>query len=149
MDDRGVSRVLSYSLVLTISAVLVTGLLIAGGSFVTEQRSQVVNSELKVVGQRLAADVATADRLVRMGQGETMVRIDSHVPGDVAGSHYNVEVVASGGDASLRIAAPQLDRQVTVPVSNRTDLAPGTARGGDVVVRYNETTDRLEVTGDG
>lgn len=148
MDDRGVSRVLSYSLVLTISTVLVAGLLIAGGTFVSDQRSQVVDSELEVVGQRLAADIATADRLVRMGRGETTVRIDSRIPDSVAGSNYRVEVVASGGNASLLIHATSLDRSVTVPVSNTTAVAPGTATGKDIVIAYDGANDQLEVTND-
>jgi len=145
MDDRAVSRVLSYTLVVAISTVLVAGLLISGSSFVGDQRSQVVDSELDVIGQRLAADIATADRLVRMGDGQTTVKIDSRLPDRVAGQHYNVEVIPEDGNVSLRIQTPALDRRAVVPVSNTTAVAAGQAAGGDVVIEYDRSNDRLEV----
>lgn len=148
MDNRGVSRVLSYSLVLTISTVLVAGLLIAGSTFVGDQRGHVVDSELEVIGERLAADISTADRLVRMGDGPRTVRLTARVPASVGGSNYDVNVLASGGDASLRIEATSLDRSVTVPLSNTTDVAPGTVMGEDIVVEYDATDDHLELSND-
>lgn len=148
MDDRAVSRVLGYVLVLSISTVLVAGLLMSGNSFVTDQRSNVVDSELDVIGQRLAADLSTADRLVRAGDGAATVSIDSNVPARVAGERYNVEVVTSDGTASLEISTAGLDRSVTTPVVNTTAIAPGTVSGGDVVIRYDRDTDRLEVLDD-
>lgn len=145
MDDRAVSRVLGYAMVLSISTVLVAGLLIAGGTFVDDQRDHVVDSELEVVGQRLAADVATADRLVRMGSGETTVRVATSVPDSIAGSDYNVEVLPDGGNSSLLIEVPRWNRTVTVPVSNTTALAPIRSSGGDLVVEYDRAAGHLEV----
>lgn len=148
VDDRAVSRVLGYSLVLTISTVLVAGLVMAGTSFVTDQRSHVVDSELEVIGQRLAADISTADRLVRAGENATTIRIDSQVPPSVAGANYNVEVITSDGNASLRIDTPTLERSVTTPLVNTTAIATGNVSGGDILVAYDADEEHVEVTND-
>lgn len=146
MDNRGVSQVLSYSFALTISTILVAGLLIAGGGFVDDQRTQVVNSELEVIGQRLASDIASVDRLARTGTGPSVVRLEPGVPAAVAGAQYDVEVLTNDGNASLQIESPAMEQSVVVPVSNTTAVAPGTVTGGDIVVEYDPTADHLEVT---
>lgn len=146
MDDRAVSNVFSYTLSLAIAAVLVSGLLIAGGTFVEDQRTSVVRSELEVVGQRLAADVAAADRLVRLSDGDSSVRLTSEVPDAVAGTGYRVDVGTSGGNTTVFLSSTALEERVAVPVANVTAVAPGSVQGGDVVVAYDEATDRLEVT---
>jgi len=146
MDDRGVSRVLGYSLTITISTILVAGLLIAGGNFVDDQRSDVVRSEMEVVGQRIAADIGAADRLVRLGSGHSSVQIDSHVPERIAGTRYDVRVRASDGNATLVLSSGALDQTIEVPVSNTTAVKPSRATGGDIVITYDRSNGHLEVT---
>lgn len=145
MSDRAVSTTLSYSLTLSISALLVVGLLTAGGTFISDQRDDVVESELEVIGERLAADISTADRLVEMGDGPTNVSVYSRLPSTVSGSSYDVEVRADNGNASLRLTTRSLDRNVDVPVANTTDLSPGATSGGDLAIVYNDSSDSLEV----
>lgn len=145
MDDRAVSRVLSYSLTLTISTVLVSGLFIAGGTFVNDQQSNVIESELEVIGERLAADISAADRLVRMGSGETAVRIDTRVPSTIARANYVVRVRATDGNTSLQLDTRAIDRSVELPISNTTAVSPGNATGGNIVVVYDQGNDHLEL----
>lgn len=145
MRDRGVSHTLSYALTLGISTLLVVGLLTAGGSFVESQRNGVVDSELEVVGERLAADIATADRLVRMSDGSAHASVRSRLPASVADLSYTVEIVAADGNVSVELTTPTLDRTVRTNVANTTAIAPGAVAGGDVRIAYNRTAGRLEV----
>ena len=66
--DRGVSTILGYSLNLVVATLVVKGVLIAAGSLVESQRDQAARAELNVVGERLVADLETADRLAQIGR---------------------------------------------------------------------------------
>lgn len=145
MSDRAVSTALNYSLTLSIAALLIVGLLTAGGNFVDGQRTQVVDSELEVIGQRLAADISTADRLVEMDGNPTTVNVTADLPSTVSGSPYSVRVTTRDGNASLQLTTRELGRNVTVPVANTTDIAPGTTSGGDLEIVYDDSNERLEV----
>lgn len=146
MRDRAVSTTLSYSLTLAISTVLVVGLLTAGSAFVGDQQSHVVRSELEVIGQRVATDVATTDRLVALSSGSTTVNVTSRLPATVSGVSYSIRVRASGGNATLELGSPAVETDVEVPVANRTAIEPGSTAGGDVLIAYDDATDAMEVT---
>ena len=94
-DERAASITLNYVLAIAISAVLVTGLLIAGGNFVEGEQESVVRNELSVVGQRLAADVERVDRMVAAGDGITTARLNRSLPTAAVGERYDVELDAS------------------------------------------------------
>lgn len=145
MADRAVSTVLGYTLTIGISAVLIVGLLGAGSAFVDDQRAQVVDAELTVIGERLAADIATADRLARSSGANPTVVVVSELPDAVAGSDYRVTVRATDGNASLELSTRSLDRSVVVPVANTTAVASGTVGGGTLSIAYDASSDRLEV----
>jgi hypothetical protein len=147
-SDRGISTTLGYTLTLGITGILVLGLLTAGSGFVEGQREAVATSELRVVGERLAGDIAAADRLVRAtnGTGEPDVTVVARLPAAVAGTGYGIDVRAGGGNVTLDLTARRIDSTVTVPVANATAVAPGSLAGGDLAVVYNGSADRLEVT---
>lgn len=136
-DERAASITLNYVLAIAISAVLVTGLLIAGGNFVQGQQTSVVRNELSVVGQRLAADVERVDRLVAAGDGVSAARINRTLPTAAVGERYDVELDASAEE--LTLTADGADVSVSVPISNRTALADSSVGSGSVAVVYNES----------
>lgn len=146
MNERAVSQALSYTLTLGISTLLVVGLLTAGGNFVETQRNDVVDAELAVIGERLSADVATADRLVRVGENDTRVSVRSKLPRSVAGQSYTVDVATGGGNVSLALTATSLSRTVRTNVANATAIDSGAVAGGTLRIAYNQTSERLEVT---
>jgi hypothetical protein len=145
MRDRAVSQTLNYTLTLGISAILVVGLLTVGGDFVESQRDGVVNSELEVIGERLAGDIATADRLVQVGGGATTVNVTASLPRRVSGATYEVAVRTSDGNASLELKSDVLDESVTTPLSNRTAVAATSLSGGVFEISYNRSADKLVV----
>lgn len=136
MADRAVSTTLNYALTLAISTLLVGGLLVAGSTFVDDQRKTVIDSELEVLGQRLADDIATADRLVRASAGSPTVRISTSVPATVGGSTYTIDVLTDDGNASLRLRTHELDRSVTVNVANETEIDPGSVSNDEIEIVY-------------
>ncbi|GAA0272961.1 DUF7266 family protein [Halobacterium noricense] len=140
-DDRGVSTALGYVLNVGVAAILVTMLLFSAGSLVETQRDRAVETELRVVGDRVAADLAAADTLARASDGGS-VRYTVEAPSNVAGFSYDVHVNESGNgnvvlDADRSAVTITVEFQTEIPVENAT------VSGGDFVVVYEGN--RLEV----
>jgi hypothetical protein len=144
-EDRAVSTTLSYTLTLAISAILVSGLLLAGGSYVDSQRDQVVRDELTIVGQQLAAGMERADRLVEAGidNSNLDVQVTQEFPDRVTGSGYRVEV--DGSNSVITLESTESDISVDVGFTTSTDVADSSAEGGTIEIDYDESADALEV----
>lgn len=158
-DDRAVSTALGYVLSLGITAVLVSGLLIAGGNFVENQREGVTRTELDVVGQRLASGLANADRAALTAGPDGTLVIEARLPERVAGTAYEIEIVETAAPPgaqntytlTLRTRTPDVASSVTV--RSTTPLVEDTVDGGPVRIRYVDTdadpeNDALEVASD-
>lgn len=130
--DRGVSTVVGYVLNIGIATILITGLLLSGASLVSDQRDRTVRTELDVLGNRLAADLETADRLLRLGDGEVTVR--TALPDRVAGTEYHIEIQTTAGTVEIRLETADSSITRTVPVRNTSRIKAGTVDGGDVVI---------------
>ncbi|MGM0371373.1 MAG: DUF7266 family protein [Halobacteriota archaeon] len=140
--DRGVSTTVGYVLNLGIATLLVTGLLVAGSGLVGDQRERAAGAELDVIGNRIAADLETADRLVQRGDGSVTVR--TSLPASVAGNNYQVAIDSTGGNATVSVSTSDPSLTRTIPVVNETPIRSTTVSGGSIAVRGNLTG--LEVT---
>jgi len=133
-DPRGQSIALDYTLGLAVAFLLITGLLIAGGDYITDQRDRAQQSELRVIGQQLAADIEAADRLaVASTDGE--VRIERALPSTVARSGYTINVT-DDENPDLLLSSQEAPVEVEVDLTNETAVAPTKFNGGFVVVEY-------------
>ena len=143
-DDRGVSVTLGYTLTLSISAVLIAGLLIAGGTLIEDQRRAIASDELTVSGQQLAGGFEDVDRLAAAADDGT-VRVNVWLPDDVGtGGDYSLQLVNhptapdQPARATVVVAAesPDVSRNVSFrtqhPVLNRT------LPGGPVSIRFTD-----------
>lgn len=142
MTDRAVSSTLNYVISLAIATLLVTGLFVAGGNFVDDRRESVVRSELQVVGQQVAADLARVDRLAVAGRGSVEAGVDESLPGRITGASYRVWLFHTPQRIVLNTTDPEVS--VTVRVATRTDINRSRVRGGDFAVRLNGSA--LEVS---
>ncbi len=135
--DRGVSTVLGYVLGLAIVTALITGLFLTTGEVVDDERERAAGSELRVLGNRLAADVATVDRLA-LSADDARVGLTRDLPDAVVGSSYRISLTHDGaGPAEIELTAPDPDVSVTVTVVNGTAIGNSTAAGGDVRIRHD------------
>jgi|AntDeeMinimDraft_4_1070355.scaffolds.fasta_scaffold00567_4 sensor domain CHASE-containing protein len=146
MTDRAVSSTLNYVLSLGIMAVLVTGLLSAGGGFVEDRQEEVIRSELEVIGQQVASDVQRADRLVTAGDDNREVTLAQSLPERISGTGYRISLETTP-ETELVLISNDPEISVSVRVQTTTDLAPSNAGGGTVVVTYT-SSEKLEVTND-
>ena len=157
IDDRGVSSALGYVLTLGISAVLISGLLLAGGNFTEVQREEVTHSELEVVGQRLALHVASADRAAMTVGPDGHLSVRTDLPDRVAGTGYRIEIteVSPPGDGqgsyAILLSTRTPDITVSVTVRTTTPLNGTSVDGGPVRIVYRDLdgdgdANALEVT---
>jgi hypothetical protein len=140
-EDRAVSSTLGYVLTLAISAILVTGLITAGGNYVANEREQVVRDQLSVIGQQVAADVERADRLVRAAPAGTepaTVRINQTFGDDVTGTNYRISLDPSGSNTVV-VESFDPDISVSIRVTSRTAIAESSADGGPIQIQYTDS----------
>jgi hypothetical protein len=140
-DDRAVSTTIGYALTLGVASLLITGLLIAGGGFLQNQREVTTETELEVIGEQVSADISSADRLSASDADE--VNITRSLPDSVTGSQYTISVRTSPQThLELRSADPEVTVRVDVAV-HETSLAATDIDGGNIQVSYNRTSDEL------
>ncbi|MBX0298255.1 DUF7266 family protein [Haloarcula nitratireducens] len=136
MDDRAVSIQISHTLSLAITALLISGLLIATGGLVESRQEQAIQSELAVVGERIATNLMTADRLASAGGSTAEVQVMVSLPDRVAGSGYRVTVNSSTAPPQLALTSTDPTVTVTVPFETTTTVDGRTVSGGDVRIVF-------------
>lgn len=128
----------NYVLALAITALLISGLLVAGGDYLQGQRESVTRHQLGVTAEQLAGGIADADRLAADGDE---VRVEVGLPRTVAGSAYRIRVtnLTHPSDRpnayALSLTCPAVGTSVELTVRTHARLAERTVEGGAVVVR--------------
>jgi hypothetical protein len=140
---RGQSTTLEYTLSLAIATLVVTGLVTASGGFLSDQRTEVVRTELEVVGQQLATELVAADRLTQSGNETRRVVVNRSLPNKVTGESYTIEVEQDGSKGWINLSTQNPDVSVAVRVNTATDLRDSAVDGGDVSIVYE--SGKLEV----
>jgi hypothetical protein len=151
MDHRAVTVPVQYTLLLATLALLASGLFVGMGGFVTNEQSQAAQGALETIGERVASDLAAADRLAAPldGTGEFSLAIDA--PESVAGTTYTITIEdATGNDDRSRLVLETVRPAVSVATEIETEvpLLEGSVSGGRLVVVYDPSSDRLEVRND-
>lgn len=145
MSERGVSTTLGYILTLAITAILVSGLLVAGGNLIEDQRERSIETELEVIGDQLTSQIQAVDRLNQSGQGETeFARIRQDFPSHVTGQAYRITLEESD-DPVLRLETTRPDIAVEIGLTNTTAVGQSRISGGDVVVEYDSDEDEVVI----
>lgn len=147
MDNRGVSAVLGYVMMLGITTLLITGLLFAAGNFVENQQDRAIRAEFQVVGNRIAADIAAVDRLALASQGDGRAELLVELPPRVASQTYRIDVSDAPPDnvstITLNTTTGGTEVSVEVRVKSATPLAESTVDGGRIRIEYDGS--QLEV----
>lgn len=140
-SERAVSFTVGYVITLGITTLLVAGVLLAAGQVVSDQRSGTVTDQATVVGDKVAASVMAADRLVQQEPRQTpSVTVPVDLPARFVGEPYRI--VLQGGSQPaviVRVATPSV--RVRIPLRSDTTLEPTTVTGGPVRVVYIPNND--------
>jgi len=144
MSNRGVSTVLGYVLGLAVITVMITGLFITTEAVVSDQREKAIRSELRVIGNQIAADITTVDRLAS-APNESDAHLIRNLPKTVAGTSYEIHVGYDGTrPVTIDLTSDNPEVSVTVRVMNGTEIENSTTSGGTFAVYYNGNTISLE-----
>ena len=139
--DRAVSVTVGYVMTLAISTLLLSGLFVAGGSFVDSQRERAAQGELTVVGERVAADIGTVDRLAASAASPENLTVNRSLtlPDRAAGSPYRIRVTASGTEGTVALESDRGDETVEVPfrTSDGVAVRNATVEGGDLLIWWD------------
>ncbi len=135
MDDRGISAVVSYVLVLGIVALLASALVTGFAPLVANQQHDSVHSTLEVFGNDIAGDINSADRLATKAGDDGTVELRTRLPDRVGGSPYEITFVnlTEEGehsqydyDIELRSSDPETTARVRVrsqrPLEGESDV---------------------------
>lgn len=147
MSDRGISPVLAYVLTLGITTLLVAGLFLSAGNFVGDQNDRAMRSELDVIGNRLAADIAAVDRLALAAGSTGEAELQTDLPVRAAGQQYEISITNVSGSKSvysINLTVLNGDIEIGVRVKSQTEIGNNTVSGGNVLIAYNGT--KLEVS---
>jgi hypothetical protein len=150
MRNRGASTALGYVLTLGITLVLVVSLLSVAVSIVETERSRAVNSELSVLGNRLATELTMGDSLVRAADDPRTVSLTTELPERVARGQYRIRIdeqATTGAYARYKIILESdvAETSVAVDLKTGTAIEETTVSGGSVVIEYDQSSDTLMV----
>jgi len=150
MRNRGASTALGYVLTLGITLVLVVSLLSVAVSIVETERSRAVNSELSVLGNRLATELTMGDSLVRAADDPRTVSLTTELPERVARGQYRIRIdeqATTGAFAryTIILKSDVAKTSIAVDLKTGTAIEETTVSGGSVVIEYDQSSDTLMV----
>lgn len=152
-DDRAVSVAITHVLTIAITTILVAMLVTSAGGMLETETDRSAETSLETVGERLAGEIESADRLAPDGDGGVTVVADH--PGAVANSGYTVEIhdsstcrdeapLLDGSSPCLELSATDAGVTTHVPVANQTALDTDAAvSGGTIEIRYDEGNEEI------
>lgn len=158
-DERAVSTTVGYVLTLAIGAVLLSGVAIGIGGVLDSQTDRAVRGDLTVVGEGVAANLESADRLARAAEagridddlaaenGSVAVEVAVDLPARVAGIPYTIAV----DDDAVTVRTSVPNASVSVPHAARVPVESTSVRGGPIRITYvaddtDPTAGSLEVS---
>jgi len=144
-NDRSVSFAVNYVLVIAITAVLITGIIIAGGSFVEDQREQVIAGEMRIIGNHIAGNLEQVDRYARAGP-TSEAYINQSFGTDVTGSTWSVELDERGGTSQVVVNSTRPEVSVRVNTTVQTDIDEDSySDTGEISVAYDPNSNELVI----
>lgn len=144
------STAVGYVLSLAITALLISGLLIAGGNYLDNERDRVARDQLDVLGEQVAGGVENTDRMAGGAAGSPVAFVRVTLPSRIAGSQYRITVDNTTGamapdrpyayELVLEATSPDITAERRLTVRTHHPMIEGTVAGGDVVVGYHDET---------
>ena len=137
-DERAVSITVTHAMTISITTILIAGLLMSAGGLLQTETERSTETSLETVGERLAGEIQSVDRLATEEDGQVNVTADH--PRTITNSGYTVELrtdcdspLLEDGSDCVKLTDQGEDVTVHVPVETDAELANGsTATGGTI-----------------
>lgn len=145
MDDRAVSTVVGYILAISITAALISILMLSTGGFIEQQQKSLIRAEGSVIQEQLAAKLASNDRRLRAQDGTnpySTQRMD--LPDKLAGNSYTLKIFDfNTSDNIYTIRIRTIDPQISYEVQfrSKTQVIQTTMSGGGSIKIDAKDTD--------
>lgn len=150
-DDRGVSVAVTHVLTIGITAILISGLLIGSSTLLETERERGATQSLETIGERLAGEIASVDRLAANDTDEINMTVKH--PRRVAGSTYSIRTDDTCSSSPLVtdmscliLSANGENVEVAVPLATDVHVG-GSASGGSIAIVYDGSNIRIESGG--
>lgn len=148
-DRRAVTPALSHVLTISITALLLVGLMMAAGNSLDSQREHTARTQLETIGNRLASELARVDTLGQYG-GQASIR--TRHPAQIAGGGYDVALehrsecgISSANASCLVLESDEYSIVERVPVRNETNVSLTSVTSG--TFRISGTAQSSATTG--
>lgn len=128
----------SYILGLSIAFLLVIGLFLTAGDFVTDQRETSIHTEMEVLGEQIANDITLADRMAQTTTKNETVVVRRSLPRRVSGTGYTI-AVEGGNDPYLLLTSDDPEIEVRAAFANQTEVEMTRLNGGSIQVNYTDS----------
>ncbi len=154
MNDRGVSTVVSYVLVVGIVALLTSALVVGFAPLVTTQQHETVHGTLEVLGNDIAGDIGSMDRLATEAGDNGTVERRVRLPDRVGGSTYGIEFhnrtddrghAGYHYDIELRSTEPETTATVRVRSERPLETEPTVLEGGSLKIKLASDGDETKL----
>lgn len=134
--DRAVSTTVSYTLAITITIVLVAGLMTAVGGLMEGQTERSVDSELRIIAEGTAVELGDADRLITSGASDDELVIRIEAPTAAAGQPYTLTLTEDcpETDATNCLVVATSSQSYETPLNLDQPIDPVTRHGGTIWV---------------
>jgi len=144
-DTRGVSLALTHALTLAITAILVSGLLVASGSLLDAQEQRIGQTQISEISSDAASYIYEFDRLNETGNATATAK-PSYPPQIVDSYSYRIELREDGDTAILRVEVDRLDLSTEIEIETETPVDPASDSGGDGEIEINLCSNPQEIT---
>lgn len=149
-DRRALSTAVTHSLTIAITTVLVGGLLVAGSGLVERQTEETADRGLSTIGERLATELSSMDRLIHATDRSNVTLRTQHSR-RVGGRPYTVAIATSsspcGGPPCLVLNMTDPDVSARVDIRIETPVVASRAPGGNIRLVYDGTAIRIASEG--
>jgi len=142
-DSRGVSKQIGYILAISVISLLMAGLITSTGVLVEQTTEHGTESRLQVTGDRMAAQIMAADRLMNKNDGTSELVLNVGVSTDAQKSPYRVSHDEGANELVLEHSARDVTVTIPLTVSEGRDISIESSRASDWRVYVDDDTIKL------
>ncbi|WP_244257036.1 hypothetical protein [Halomicrobium sp. IBSBa] len=135
----------THALTISISAILITGLLVGAGGLLDDQRSYVVENGLENIGGAVTSELVKMDQFNTDSLDADVAYTTGH-PTRIGGRTYDVILEPSSPKSTLYLnATGESELTVLYRFENQTSICESTVDGGEITIAFDVSESCIEL----